>query len=185
MRRVITVNLGGNAFQLDEDAYERLRAYVSVTEQRLGANPDRAEIIGDLERAVAEHIIASRTEASTVVVTDREMELALAKIGNVEHNEAVSPGANAAFASAPPPSPASRTPWDNQRDSDYTRLPIFILCFFFGWLGIHRFFVGKIGTGVLMLCTLGGLGIWIMIDLILIACGEFRDRDGLKILRWT
>lgn len=183
MRRVITVNLGGNAFQLDEDAYERLRAYVSVTEQRLGANPDRGEIIGDLERAIAEHIVAGRTDASTIVVTDREMELALAKIGDVEGGNAVPPAQGAAFAS-PPPRPAAPS-WDTQRASDFTRLPLVILCFFFGWLGIHRFFVGKVGTGVLMLCTIGGLGIWLMIDLILILCGEFRDRDGLKILRWT
>jgi hypothetical protein len=175
--------LGGNAFQLDEDAYERLRAYVSVTEQRLGANPDRAEIIADLERAVAEHIVANRTDASTIVVTDREMELALVKVGSVERSDGAPPAGGATFAS-PPPRPAAPA-WDPQRESDYTRLPIFILCCFFGWLGIHRFFVGKIGTGVLMLCTIGGLGIWIMIDLILIACGEFRDRDGLKILRWT
>lgn len=184
MRRVITVNLGGNAFQLDEDAYERLRAYVTVTEQRLGGNPDRAEITGDLERAVAEHIVANRTDASTVVVTDREMELALEKVGNVERNDAAPAAASAAYTSAPPPRPAAPA-WDPQRESDFTRLPIIILCFFFGWLGIHRFFVGKVGTGVLMLCTLGGLGIWIMIDLILIACGEFRDREGLKIQRWT
>jgi hypothetical protein len=184
MRRVITVNLSGTAFQLDEDAYERLRAYVSVTEQRLGASPDRAEITGDLERAVAEHIVANRTDASTVVVTDREMELALAKIGNVERSDDAPPVDGTAFAGTTPPRPAAPL-WDPQRESDYTRLPIFILCCFFGWLGIHRFFVGKIGTGVLMLCTIGGFGIWIMIDLILIACGEFRDRDGLKILRWT
>jgi TM2 domain len=182
MRRVITVNLGGNAFQLDEDAYERLRAYVSVTEQSLGANPDRTEIIGDLERAVADHIVANRTATSTVVVTDREMELALATVGTVERSDGV-PADAPAFASMPPRTAAPA--WDAQRESDYTRLPIVILCFFFGWLGIHRFFVGKVGTGVLMLCTLGGLGIWIMIDLILILCGEFRDREGLKILRWT
>lgn len=50
MKRVITVNLNGNAFALDEDAYERLRAYVSMTETRLGAKPDRAQILSDLER---------------------------------------------------------------------------------------------------------------------------------------
>lgn len=57
-------------------------------------------------------------------------------------------------------------------------LPTFLLCFFFGSLGIHRFYVGKIGTGVLMILTIGGLGLWIIIDLIMILIGSFRDIDG-------
>ncbi len=51
-----------------------------------------------------------------------------------------------------------------------------LLCFFFGTYGIHRFYVGKIGTGILMLITLGGLGIWWIIDLIIIICGNFEDK---------
>lgn len=56
-----------------------------------------------------------------------------------------------------------------------------LLCFFLGGLGIHRFYVGKIGTGILQLLTLGGLGIWALIDFIMIAVGSFRDKDGLLI----
>ncbi len=56
-----------------------------------------------------------------------------------------------------------------------------LLCVFLGLLGIHRFFVGKIGTGVLMLLTLGGLGIWALIDLIMIAAGSFRDKEGIRL----
>jgi hypothetical protein len=44
---------------------------------------------------------------------------------------------------------------------------------------------GKIGTGILMLLTLGGLGIWTMIDLILIAVGSFRDKQNRRVFRWT
>jgi hypothetical protein len=185
MRRVITVNLGGNAFQLDEDAYERLRAYIALTDSRLGRNPDRAEIIGDLERAVAEHIVANRTAASGAVVSDAEMGQALTNVGSVEPADA--PASASATSDAHSSSAYQGRPaeWARGADSDYTRLPIFLLCLLFGWLGIHRFFVGKIGTGVLMLITIGGLGIWIMIDLILIILGEFRDREGRKILRWT
>ena len=56
-----------------------------------------------------------------------------------------------------------------------------VLCFFLGWAGGHRFYTGKAGTGVLMLFTLGGLGIWNLIDFIYILTGGFRDADGLKI----
>ena len=53
-----------------------------------------------------------------------------------------------------------------------------LLCFFLGFLGAHRFYVGKIGTGVLMLVTLGGLGIWNLIDFIIIVVQKFSDSDG-------
>lgn len=53
-----------------------------------------------------------------------------------------------------------------------------LLCIFLGGLGVHRFINGKIGTGVLMLLTLGGFGIWTIIDVILIACGQFTDKNG-------
>ena len=47
--------------------------------------------------------------------------------------------------------------------------------------GMHRFYVGKIGTGLLMLVTLGALGVWTLIDFILILVGEFKDSDGLPL----
>lgn len=53
-----------------------------------------------------------------------------------------------------------------------------LLCLLFGMLGFHRFYVGKIGTGILMLITLGGLGIWVLIDLILIVSNKFDDKEG-------
>lgn len=56
-----------------------------------------------------------------------------------------------------------------------------LLCLFLGGLGVHRFYVGKIGTGILMLLTLGGLGIWALIDIIMIAVGSFKDKNGLPI----
>jgi TM2 domain-containing membrane protein YozV len=56
-----------------------------------------------------------------------------------------------------------------------------LLCFFLGFLGVHRFFVGKVGTGILMLLTFGGFGIWALIDFIMIACGAFKDSKGLPI----
>lgn len=53
-----------------------------------------------------------------------------------------------------------------------------------GPFGAHRFYVGKTGTGVLMLCTLGGAGIWYLYDLIIVAGGSFRDAEGRLVSRW-
>jgi hypothetical protein len=58
-----------------------------------------------------------------------------------------------------------------------------LLCFFIGVIGAHRFYVGKIGTGLLMVFTLGGLGIWTFIDLILIIVGKFKNKDGEVLSR--
>ena len=60
-------------------------------------------------------------------------------------------------------------------------VPTILLCFFLGAFGIHRFYVGKIGTGILMLITLGGIGIWTLIDFIIIVTGSFKDAEGLPI----
>ena len=69
--------------------------------------------------------------------------------------------------------------------SDKRILPAFLLCFFFGVFGFHRFYVGKIGTGILQLVTFGGLGIWALIDFIMIIIGAFTDKEGNKITQWT
>lgn len=69
--------------------------------------------------------------------------------------------------------------------SDKRILPAFLMCFFLGGLGIHRFYVGKIGTGIAMILTLGGLGVWVIIDLIILAMGNFTDANGNKINLWT
>lgn len=63
-------------------------------------------------------------------------------------------------------------------------LPAAILCFLFGWAGIHRFYCGKFFTSILQFFTFGGLGFWYLIDLILIVLGEFKDDEGLRLTRW-
>ena len=52
------------------------------------------------------------------------------------------------------------------------------------WLGIHRFYVGKIGTGVLMLVTAGGLGIWVIIDFVWILVGTSTDKQSRLVANW-
>lgn len=56
-----------------------------------------------------------------------------------------------------------------------------LLSLFLGTLGIHRFYAGKIGTGILQLITLGGCGVWTLVDIIMIVTGNFKDKDGLYI----
>jgi TM2 domain-containing membrane protein YozV len=68
--------------------------------------------------------------------------------------------------------------------SDKIILPAFLLAFFFGIFGAHRFYVGKIGTAILQLCTCGGFGIWATIDWILILCKAFTDSQGRRITNW-
>ena len=70
-------------------------------------------------------------------------------------------------------------------DSEFTRavaLPIGLLL---GVFGAHRFYVGRVGSGVAMLCTLGGMGIWWLYDMILIVAGEFKDVEGRRVVRWS
>jgi hypothetical protein len=69
--------------------------------------------------------------------------------------------------------------------SDKSRLAAFLLALFTGVFGGHRFYLGKVGSGILQLCTLGGMGIWWMADIVLVASGEFRDVAGKRVLRWT
>jgi len=53
-----------------------------------------------------------------------------------------------------------------------------------GIFGVHRFYVGKVGTGIAMIFTLGGLGIWVLVDLIMILVGSFKDKEGRLVLNW-
>ena len=64
--------------------------------------------------------------------------------------------------------------------SDKSRGIAFILALVLGVFGAHRFYVGKIGTGILMICTVGGMGIWYLYDVIMVASGTFRDAEGRR-----
>ena len=64
------------------------------------------------------------------------------------------------------------------------RLVALLLAWFLGVFGAHRFYVGKTGTAVAMIFTIGGLGVWALIDFIMIAAGSFTDIDGHPVTVW-
>jgi len=53
-----------------------------------------------------------------------------------------------------------------------------------GVFGAHRFYAGRTASAVVQLCTLGGLGLWMLYDAIIIAGGDFVDGDGRRISKW-
>jgi phage shock protein PspC (stress-responsive transcriptional regulator)/large-conductance mechanosensitive channel len=86
MNKVITINLGGNAYQLEEGGYDLLRAYLATAEARLGKNPDREEILSDIEAAMAEKFRALLSSHTTVVET-KEVEKVLAEMGPIDADD--------------------------------------------------------------------------------------------------
>lgn len=68
--------------------------------------------------------------------------------------------------------------------SEKSRLAVSLFAFFLGVFGVHRFYLGKIGTGIAMIFTLGGFGIWMLIDFIMAVSGQMRDKDGRLITKW-
>lgn len=85
---------------------------------------------------------------------------------------------------------ALKRDFENEKKSEKSlkskklRLSALLLAIFLGELGIHRFYVKKIGTGILWFLTFGCFGIGWLVDLIMIISGEFKTKDGQLILKW-
>ncbi|MGH9411480.1 MAG: PspC domain-containing protein [Vicinamibacterales bacterium] len=94
MQKVVGVNLNGNAYQIEEAGYASLRAYLERAETRLANNPDRAEIIADLEQAIADKCQALLGSHKTVV-TAAEIDRILAEMGPVDAGDAAAAAADA------------------------------------------------------------------------------------------
>ena len=69
--------------------------------------------------------------------------------------------------------------------SEIKILPILLLYLLLGMFSAHRFYVGKYRTAILQIVTLGGLGVWWLVDFLKIILGLFSDSHGNKISQWT
>lgn len=59
-----------------------------------------------------------------------------------------------------------------------------VLCTLGGFFGLHRFYTGRVESGVWMAVTLGGIGMWWLYDMVVLVAGEFRDGEGLPVREW-
>jgi hypothetical protein len=73
---------------------------------------------------------------------------------------------------------------DSSDGSDKSRAIALALGCVLGVFGAHRFYLGKIGTGILQVLTMGGMGVWWLYDMILLASGSFRDAEGHRVKHW-
>ena len=83
MNKVITINLNGNAYQLEEDGFEALRKYLESAGRQLEGNPDRAEIIADIEQSIGDKFRSLLGVSKTVVVTKEVVDV-IAEMGPVQ-----------------------------------------------------------------------------------------------------
>jgi phage shock protein PspC (stress-responsive transcriptional regulator) len=97
MQTVVNISLNGNSYQLEEPGYNQLRTYLERAEARLKDNPDRAEVMGDLEQAIGEKCRGTLTPHKTVV-TVAEVERIITEMGPVEPAEEKSAGGTEAGA---------------------------------------------------------------------------------------
>ena len=87
MQKVISINLNGNAFQFEEGGYDALRDYLARADRELKDNPDRAEIMADLEQAIADKC-QKYLGPHKSVVTSAEVAQVIAEMGPVSSGSA-------------------------------------------------------------------------------------------------
>jgi len=92
----------------------------------------------------------------------------------------VTSGSRSRYESLEPPEPrAARAPV-----SERSRGVALALAVVGGAFGLHRFYAGRTQSGIWMCLTLGGMGMWYLYDIVIVAAGDFRDGDGQRVARW-
>lgn len=108
MNKVVTINLNGTAFQLEEAAYDALRAYLDNAARQLGANPDKDEIIADIEQAIGDKCRAVLSPHKNVVIV-REIAEIIASMGPVDDGSASAANSDSAASSTGPSATSGST----------------------------------------------------------------------------
>jgi len=116
MNKVIAIHLHGTAFHLEEGGYETLRAYLDNANRQLEENPDKAEILADIEQAIADKF-AARLNTSRNVVLSTEVQAVIAEIGPVTNSSDATTDdkANAKSDARPQPSTTAAHPGSKKR----------------------------------------------------------------------
>src|SRR3954465_14990494 len=108
MNKVVTINLNGNAYQLEEVGFETLRAYLDNAARQLAGNPDKDEIIADIEQAIGEKCRALAGPHRNVVLA-KDIQQIISEMGPVDDGSASS-STSETTATPPPPSAAADSP---------------------------------------------------------------------------
>jgi phage shock protein PspC (stress-responsive transcriptional regulator) len=119
MNKVITINLGGNAYQLEEGGYDALRAYLESAAAKLQGNPDREEILSDIERAIGEKFRALLASHKNVVET-KEVATVLSEMGPVEVEPGEAAGTSASGTGATGGASGQKMPGEKTAESSGT-----------------------------------------------------------------
>lgn len=164
----------------DGSAWTPHTAPKSTDDAATSSAHSRAPIVAE---RVGEHVAAAApagSAAPAAAVDDSIDELTSVRVVRPtpgsdvdEHTTVPLPPENGGAATSTP-----QFTYDTYRSAGRTFLATWLFALLLGYWGVDRFYLGKIGTGILKLITLGGLGVWVLVDLLLVLTGAQRDKQG-------
>jgi len=149
------------------------------------ANAEKAPIAAVTEKAAIKELVTKKVEAKTVKTPIKALVKKEGKVKVVKETKTIVPQVIKEQAkkvtsklhkkqTSKVKSPDKKA----QTTKGKSQLIALLLCIFLGGLGVHRFYLGYYGIGVIQLLTAGGLGVWALIDLIRIITGDLKPKDG-------